>query len=181
MKGTIASIDARASAWARGLALFGLVGLVVLTVITIADVLMRWLFNAPIDGVADIGRLIVAINISAFFPLALAERHHIAIEFLGKALGPRIHAWLDAIGAAVTSVFFPVARLAIHSLYRRIAVQRRNHLAAGYPSCALVGGDHSVSFDMCSGAGDCPVGPLPRCHGRCAGKYRRGRCPFGAG
>ena len=106
MKGTIASIDARASAWARGLALFGLVGLVVLTVITIADVLMRWLLNAPIDGVADIGRLIVAINISAFFPLALAERHHIAIEFLGKALGPRIHAWLDAIGAAVTSVFF---------------------------------------------------------------------------
>ncbi|MAF47381.1 MAG: TRAP transporter small permease [Rhodospirillales bacterium] len=106
MNGFIARLDARSSGAARFLALAGLVGLVVLTVITIADVLMRWLFNSPIDGVADIARLIVAINIAAFFPLALAERHHIAIGFLGKALGPRIHAWLEVLASLVTSVFF---------------------------------------------------------------------------
>jgi len=91
---------------ARLFAIAGLIGLVALALITIADVLMRWLLNSPMDGVADLGRLMVAVVISTFFPLALAERHHISITFLGKALGRRGHAWLEVFAALVTTVFF---------------------------------------------------------------------------
>lgn len=92
----------------RWLALVGLVGLVAVALVTIADVLMRWLLSMPVDGVSEISRLVVAVSIASFFPMALAERHHISIEFLGAALGPRARLWIDALAHLVTSVFFMV-------------------------------------------------------------------------
>ena len=92
----------------RWLALVGLVGLVVVALVTIVDVLLRWLFNSPIDGVSEVSRLVVAIAIASFFPMALAERHHISIEFLGAWLGPRAKQWLDSLAHLVTSLFFLV-------------------------------------------------------------------------
>jgi len=92
----------------RWLALVGLVGLVAVALVTVTDVLLRWLFNMPVDGVGEVSRLVVAVSIASFFPLALAERHNIAIQFLGAALGPRARLWLDMIADVVTSFFFLV-------------------------------------------------------------------------
>ncbi len=90
----------------RWIALVGLVGFVVVALATIIDVLLRWLFGMPVDGVAEISRLIVAVSIASFFPLALADRHHISIEFLGAALGARARLWLDLLAHIVTLIFF---------------------------------------------------------------------------
>lgn len=92
----------------RWLALIGLIGMVVVALVIIADVLLRWLFNSPVDGVAEVSRLIVAVAIASFFPMALADRHHISIEFLGAWLGPRAQVWLDLLAHVVTSFFFLV-------------------------------------------------------------------------
>ncbi len=92
----------------RWLALVGLVGLVAVALVTIGDVLLRWLFNSPVDGVSEISRLVVAVAIASFFPMALSDRHHISIEFLGTWLGPRARLWLDTLAHLVTSLFFLV-------------------------------------------------------------------------
>lgn len=96
----------RGSSVARLCALFGMLALVAFVLMTIADVLMRWLFNSPINGVADAGPLIVAIVAAAFFPFSLAGRHHVSIGFLGSLLGQRATAWLEAFASLVTAVFF---------------------------------------------------------------------------
>lgn len=98
--------EARGHSVARLCALFGMAALVAFILMTIADVLMRWLFNSPINGVADTGPLIVAIVAAAFFPLSLSGRHHVSIGFLGGYLGPRATAWLEAFASLVTWVFF---------------------------------------------------------------------------
>lgn len=90
----------------RWLALIGVVGLVVVALVTIADVLLRWLFSTPVDGVSEISRLVVAVSIASFFPMALAERHHVSIEFLGAAVGPRLRRWIDAFAHLSTLFFF---------------------------------------------------------------------------
>ena len=100
--------DAATGSRTRWIALSGLVGLVAVALVTIGDVLLRWLFNMPIDGVSEISRLVVAVAIASFFPMALADRHHISIEFLGSALGPRARLWLDTFAHLVTSLFFLV-------------------------------------------------------------------------
>ncbi len=92
----------------RWLALIGLIGLVVVALVIVVDVLLRWLFDSPVDGVSEISRLVVAISIASFFPMALADRHHITIQFLGAWLGPRARLWLDLLGHIATAFFFLV-------------------------------------------------------------------------
>lgn len=96
----------RGNSVARLCASFGMLALIAFVMMTIADALMRWLFNSPIDGVADTGPLIVAIVAASFFPLSLAGRHHVAMGLLGGLLGRRATAWLEAFASLVTWVFF---------------------------------------------------------------------------
>lgn len=106
MKAWLDRPESRSDFVARLCALFGMLALVAFVLMTIADVLMRWLFNSPINGVADAAPLIVAIVAAAFFPLSLAGRHHVSIGFLGSLLGPRATVWLVAFASLVTWVFF---------------------------------------------------------------------------
>lgn len=99
-------LESRGKSAARLCAFCGMLGLVAFILMTNVDVLMRWLFNSPINGVADVGPLIVAVVVASFFPFALAERYHVSIEFLGNLLGARAHAWLETLAALVSLVFF---------------------------------------------------------------------------
>ena len=106
MKAWLDRPESRSDFVARLCALFGMLALVAFVLMTIADALMRWLFNNPIDGVADTGPLIVAIVAASFFPLSLTGRHHVSIGFLGSFLGPRATVWLAAFASLVTWIFF---------------------------------------------------------------------------
>ncbi|MEQ8370026.1 MAG: TRAP transporter small permease [Alphaproteobacteria bacterium] len=92
----------------RVIALVGLLGLLVIAGATIIDVLMRWLFNAPLDGLSDIGELVIVLMVAACFPAAIAGRHHITIRFLGKVSGVRGREVLDMFGQLMTLAFFTV-------------------------------------------------------------------------
>lgn len=87
-------------------ALLGLAGLLAISIITIADVLMRWLFSAPITGVYDLSTLFIAVVLSACFPAALARRRHISVEFATRRLGPRTNRVLDLLAGVLTLAFF---------------------------------------------------------------------------
>lgn len=87
-------------------AFVGAVGILVIAAAIALDVLMRWLFNAPILGVDDLSKFILAVVISSFFPVGLAKGHFVTIRFLGKALGPRSTLWLEVLGAVGTLAVF---------------------------------------------------------------------------
>ena len=67
---------------------------------------MRWLFSAPIEGLEEASKLIVAVLTAAFFPMAIAEGSHVSIRFLGSWLGARAGRWLDLFGAIATLTIF---------------------------------------------------------------------------
>ncbi len=84
----------------------GVCGLLVVAVLTVADILARWLANAPLAGVDDISKLTIIVVIAACFSAGLFERRQIQIQFLGSALGARASAIFDAFGAIATTVMF---------------------------------------------------------------------------
>lgn len=90
----------------RRVAFVGLVGLLIVAIVTMVDVLLRWLLNAPIEGYEDVTGLLFGIIVAACFPAGLFQGHNITIRFLGKGLGRRGHLWLEAFGAVATFVFF---------------------------------------------------------------------------
>ena len=69
----------KTNAVARGLALIGFTGLLILALMTTLDVLLRWLFKAPIQGVNDISSVVMAVVIAACIPANLAFNQNIRV------------------------------------------------------------------------------------------------------
>ena len=90
----------------RAIALIGLAGLLVLSLATVLDVLLRWLFNSPIVGLNDTYSMFAAIIIASSFPLCIAQRGNITIRFLGKFLGSSASDLFEAFGNLVTAAIF---------------------------------------------------------------------------
>lgn len=98
-------LERRVITLTRALALCGFVGLMVMSLSTTLDVLLRWLANAPIKGLPDIVSLAVAVVIATSFPIVVAQRQNITIRFLGDWIGPRTALWFDVFGSAALLVF----------------------------------------------------------------------------
>jgi TRAP-type C4-dicarboxylate transport system permease small subunit len=99
-------IERRSTGGALVIAAVGLAALVTFVFLVIADVLLRWQLAAPIDGLAEISKLLVAVVVASFFPLSLAERQHIAIDLLGSRLPAGARRLVEAFAAVVTLVVF---------------------------------------------------------------------------
>lgn len=92
--------------WTRVLALVGLLGLLVQSIVTVCDVLLRALFSLPIHGLSDLYELVVIFMVAACFPASLAGRHQITIRFLGKVVPWRVREMLELFGHALMLAVF---------------------------------------------------------------------------
>ena len=96
----------KAAIVARWLATIAVTGLLGLALVTVADVLGRYLFAAPIRGFVDIAALTTAIIAAACFPALLIQRGNVTLKLFEKVAGGRLRRFFDAFGALVTAVFF---------------------------------------------------------------------------
>ncbi len=90
---------------ARILALVGFAGLLVLAILTTLDVVLRWGFSNPINGVNDVSSVVMAVVIAACIPLNLANKQSISVDVLGSALGRRSRLILEAFASLCTTAF----------------------------------------------------------------------------
>lgn len=101
----------------RAVALLGLAGLLAIALVTVADVLARWLFAAPFAGVYDLSGLFIAVALAACFPAALAQRRNIRVTFFADLAGGALTRTCDALASLATLFFFVllVWQLAIYA------------------------------------------------------------------
>jgi len=92
----------------RALSVVGLIALMGLATMTLADGLLRWLASRPIEGVRDLGGLAIAVAIACCIPVGLMERGNIAIR-LGALLHPRVGKLLDALAALIVCFVLALA------------------------------------------------------------------------
>jgi TRAP-type C4-dicarboxylate transport system permease small subunit len=90
---------------AHAMSVIGLLSLMVLAFMTMADGLMRWMLNQPIEGVRDVGGLAIAIAVSCCMPAALVEKAHIAMHILRDG---RLRRGLDLFAALLVLVVMAV-------------------------------------------------------------------------
>lgn len=102
--GAIAGLERAALASTRALSVVGLIALMVLAFLTLANGLLRWLANQPIAGVVDVGALAIAIAVCCCIPVSLMERSHITFRLV-SAMSLRLGRVLDVAAAiAVAAV-----------------------------------------------------------------------------
>jgi TRAP-type C4-dicarboxylate transport system permease small subunit len=92
--GTLARLERVAIVSTRALSVLGLVGLMALAFITLANGLLRWAINHPIAGVVDVGALAIAIAVSCCIPVSMMERSHIGFRLV-SSLNPAVGRLLD--------------------------------------------------------------------------------------
>ena len=88
---------------ARALSFIGLIGLLLLALMTLADGLLRWLLNSPIEGVRDVGGLMIAVAVSCCLPMALMERSNITVRVFDQRF-PRLARALDFCAAVLVEI-----------------------------------------------------------------------------
>lgn len=93
----------RATRW---IAFIGLVGLLIITGFILVDIILRAVFDSPIDGLEDIAKFTFGVGVAACFPAGLIQGRNVAIRFLGEAVGAKRATWLETFGALCTLVFF---------------------------------------------------------------------------
>jgi TRAP-type C4-dicarboxylate transport system permease small subunit len=89
---------------AHSLAVSGLIALMVLATMVMADGTLRWLTNQPIEGVRDIGSLVIAFAVSCCMPIALIEKAHICVHILEPVIGATLGRILSAFAALAVAV-----------------------------------------------------------------------------
>jgi TRAP-type C4-dicarboxylate transport system permease small subunit len=70
--------------WGGGLTLLGLVGL------TVADVVLRYGFNAPLFGARDVAKLLLLAMVALSTAYSARTGGQVAIELFGSFMGPRM-------------------------------------------------------------------------------------------
>ncbi|MEX2453067.1 MAG: TRAP transporter small permease subunit [Rhodospirillaceae bacterium] len=93
------------------IAMIGVGGMLIVAVATLGDVLARWLFNAPFEGLEDIRKLVFAVVIASCFPAALAHGQNVTIRFLGKWLGAPATRYLELLGQSLVLFIFAMMAL----------------------------------------------------------------------
>lgn len=108
----MARLAAQADRWLgvieRGLSL-GAAGLVlVLTLLTAAEVLSRYLFNRPIPGTWELSQLMLVGIVFLGLAHAQAGGRHVRVELLVRRLGPGIRWWLERLALVLGLGIFAV-------------------------------------------------------------------------
>ena len=98
-------IDRTSVALCNRVALVAVAGMLAISVLTVFDVLGRWLINRPIPGFFEVGQILMGVIIVASFPSAIAGRNNLLVDFLARIFGARTQLWLAAAGAWMMLVF----------------------------------------------------------------------------
>jgi len=83
--------------WGGGAMLLGLMGL------TVVDVTLRYLFNAPLYGARDVGKLMLLALVALSVAYSARTGGQVVIEFFSHWMGPRLAAFSEA-GARIATI-----------------------------------------------------------------------------
>jgi len=102
----LSTLDARTIAITQRVAFAGVLTMLVVAFVTTADVLLRWLFSAPIDGMNEMVGMGMAVAVAATFPAGAAQRVNLTIDVLHNRVSTRALGWLKVGGALLLLVFY---------------------------------------------------------------------------
>jgi tripartite ATP-independent transporter DctM subunit len=90
----------------RPVAFIGVLGMLIASGITVADVLLRWLANSGITALNEIVAMTFAVAVTACIPSGIARGVNLSVDVLEPRFSPRIAAYLKAAGGAALLLFF---------------------------------------------------------------------------
>lgn len=101
-------LERRIEAAARSLAIFGGLVLTGIALFTVASVIGRTAFNAPILGDAEVTELFIGVAVFCFFPYCQAQGANIVVDLLNFVMPLRVRLVLDVLHNVVFTVVIAI-------------------------------------------------------------------------
>lgn len=90
----------------QGLAVAGVIGMLVAACVTVFDAFLVAVFRAGVVALNEITAMVFAVAIMACIPAGLVMGVNLRIDIFAKWINGRLAVWLEAVGAAMLLVFF---------------------------------------------------------------------------
>lgn len=110
--------------WGGGSMLLGLMGL------TVVDVGLRYIFNAPLLGARDVAKLMLVVMVALSVAYSARTGGQVIIAFFSRRMGPRLATWTEAGARLVVLVMLVI-------LTRQLWLAGQNAARFGEASMAL--------------------------------------------
>ncbi|WP_172328218.1 TRAP transporter small permease [Mangrovicoccus sp. HB161399] len=104
--------------------------LAALILVTVTDVVGRYILNAPLPGAFELTQILLALLVFAALPLTTARREHVEVDLMAHVLTPRLIRAFGIFAALVTA-----AALAFFAV--RLGIVAGDQAATGARSAAL--------------------------------------------
>jgi TRAP-type transport system small permease protein len=86
--------------------------LLLMMLLTVVDVVARYLFSRPVRGAFEVTELMLVVLIFAGLPLVSFSEEHAVMDFIDRVTGPRAQRWLRrAVEVASAAFMFMLAWL----------------------------------------------------------------------
>lgn len=100
------ALAARCVLIAQRVAFVGVLGMLFIAFATIADVVLRWFFSAPIGGLGELTSMALAVAVSACLPAGAAQGVNLTVDLLGERVAARTAGGLKRFGSVALLVFY---------------------------------------------------------------------------
>jgi C4-dicarboxylate transporter DctM subunit len=118
VSGFLDALDKRCLAVTQRVAFAGVLAMLAVAFVTTADILLRWLANAPIHGLNEVVGVAIAVAVAATFPAGASQRVNLTIDLLQNRVSDRVLAWLKVAAGALLLVFYVLLawRIGVYAL-----------------------------------------------------------------
>lgn len=130
MTDALSRVENAARAAADRISALGVLCILGIGIVTVADVVMRVALNRPITGLNEITSPLLALGIVACFPAGFAHRVNITIDLVERVAGKVTIAWLRVFGATLLFVFLLLVTW-------RLGLIAQKYIARGQTSAML--------------------------------------------
>ena len=97
-------MDAAIHSAARYLTRAAAIFLTAMMLISVADIVLRWVFNFPIFGTFDLVELFLVAMVYLAIPETFLREEHVVVELVDHFVGPRVQAVLRAVSTGLALV-----------------------------------------------------------------------------
>ena len=113
--------------WGGGALLLGLMGL------TVMDVVLRYVFNAPLFGARDVGKLMLLAMVALSVAYSARTGAQIVIEFFSRWMKPRMALWVEGFARIVVLMMLALLSWQLWLAGRGAALFGEASMALGVP------------------------------------------------
>jgi tripartite ATP-independent transporter DctM subunit len=124
----------------RPIAFLGVIGMLVVSGLTLLDILLRWLANSGIRGANEIVAMLFAVTITACLPYGVAERINLKVDLLESWIRGRLAAWTNAVGLCLLLVFLVLLTWHIGAYAGELVAQHRITIILRLPVAPFIYG-----------------------------------------